>query len=276
MKSAAARGKSERLLDTNFVSEFYDHIVPFKNRQDINFYVDAAKSVNGEVLEIGCGTGRVLIPTVRAGVRILGLEASGSMLSMCRKNLSKEPVEVQSRVIDLIEGDMRQFNLNRKFNLITIPFHPFCHLLTTEDQLRCLTTINHHLNNGGKLVFDLYTPALKHLIEERYLVEFWKEPEFTMPDGRRVVRRSRFLSRNLDTQVIDMEIVFDIVWPGAREEELAHRFTFRYFWRSEAEDLLKRCGFAIEDVFADYDKSTYGTRYPGELIFVATKNSAVP
>ncbi|PYS35602.1 MAG: hypothetical protein DMF75_03105 [Acidobacteria bacterium] len=246
MKSAAARGKSERLLDTNFVSEFYDHIVPFKNRQDINFYVDAAKSVNGEVLEIGCGTGRVLIPTVRAGVRILGLEASGSMLSMCRKNLSKEPVEVQSRVIDLIEGDMRQFNLNRKFNLITIPFHPFCHLLTTEDQLRCLTTINHHLNNGGKLVFDLYTPA------------------------------SRFLSRNLDTQVIDMEIVFDIVWPGAREEELAHRFTFRYFWRSEAEDLLKRCGFAIEDVFADYDKSTYGTRYPGELIFVATKNSAVP
>src|SRR6266404_4249764 len=219
MKSAAARGKSGRLLDTNFVSEFYDHIVPFKNRQDINFYVDAAKSVNGEVLEIGCGTGRVLIPTVRAGVRILGLEASGSMLSMCRKNLSKEPVEVQSRVIDLIEGDMRQFNLNRKFNLITIPFHPFCHLLTTEDQLRCLTTINHHLNDGGKLVFDLYTPALKHLIEERYLVEFW---------------------------------------------------------RSEAEDLLKRCGFAIEDVFADYDKSTYGTRYPGELIFVATKNSAVP
>jgi len=276
MGSAAAKVKSGRLFDPDFASEFYDYIVPFKNRRDIDFYVDAAKSVNGEVLEIGCGTGRVLIPTGRAGVRIMGLEASPSMLSICRKNLSKEPFEVQSRVIDLIEGDMRQFKFNRKFNLITIPFHPYCHLLTIEDQVRCLTTINHHLNDGGKLIFDLYTPALKHLVEEKYLVEFWKEPEFTMPDGRRVVRRSRFLSRNLVTQVMDMEIVFDIVWPDAREEQFAHMFTFRYFWRSEAEDLLKRCGFTIEDVFADYDKSSYGTKYPGELIFVATKNSAVP
>ena len=273
MKLAAAQVQTERLVGSDFASEFYDHIVPFRNRRDIEFFVDAAKSVKGEVLEIGCGTGRVLIATARAGVRIQGLEPSASMLSICREKISKEPADVQSRVIGLIEGDMRQLKLNRKFDLITIPFHPFCYLLTREDQVKCLATINQHLNDGGKLIFDLYTPALKHLVEEKYSVEFWKEPEFTMPDGRRVARRSRFLSRNLVTQVIDNEIVFDIVWPDAREEKFSYTFTFRYFWRAEAEDLLKRCGFVIEDVFADYDKSAYGSKYPGELIFVARKKS---
>jgi SAM-dependent methyltransferase len=273
MNPAAAKVKSGRFVEADFASEFYDYVVPFTNRRDIEFFVDAAKSVKGEVLEIGCGTGRVLIATARAGVRILGLEPCASMLSICREKISKEPAEVQSRVIGLIAGDMRQFRLNRQFDLITIPFHPFCHLLTLEDQVRCLTTINQQLNDGGKLIFDLYTPALKHLVEEKYSVEFWKEPEFTMPDGRRVVRRSRFLSRNLVTQVIDNEIIFDVVWPDAREEKFSYTFTFRYFWRSEAEDLLKRCGFVIEDVFADYDKSAYGSKYPGELIFVARKKS---
>lgn len=273
MKPAAAQVKSGRLIKSDCASEFYDYVLPFKNRQDIEFFVDAATSVKGEVLELGSGTGRVLIATARAGVRILGLEPSSSMLSICRKKLSSEPADVQSSVIDLIEGDMRHFELNRKFDLITIPFHPFCYLLTRADQVRCLTTINQHLNDGGQLIFDLYTPALKHLVEEKYSVEFWNEPEFTMPDGRRVVRRSRFLSRDLVTQVIDNEIVFDIVWPDAREEHFSYTFTFRYFWRSEAEGLLKRCGFKIEDVFADYDKSAYGTKYPGELIFVARKKS---
>ena len=273
MKPAAAQVKSARRVESDLASDFYDHIVPFKNRRDIEFFVDAARSVKGEVLELGCGTGRVLIATARAGVRILGLEPSSAMLAICREKISKEPGDVQSRVIDLIEGDMRQFELNRKFDLITIPFHPFCYLLTLEDQVRCLTIINQHLHDGGRLVFDLYTPALKHLVEEKYSVEFWKEPEFTMPDGRKVVRRSRFLSRDLVTQMIVNEIVFDIVWPDAREEHFSYTLTFRYFWRSEAEDLLKRCGFVIEHVFADYDKTAYGTKYPGELIFVARKKS---
>jgi hypothetical protein len=59
--------------------------------------------------------------------------------------------------------------------------------------------------------------------------------------------------------------------PDGREERLVHAFPMRYLFRFEAEHLLARCGFAVESIYADYDKTPYGSKYPGELIFVAKK-----
>jgi 2-polyprenyl-3-methyl-5-hydroxy-6-metoxy-1,4-benzoquinol methylase len=55
------------------VAELYDYVVPYATRGDVEFFVDEALAANGPVLEIGCGTGRVLIPTARAGVSITGI-----------------------------------------------------------------------------------------------------------------------------------------------------------------------------------------------------------
>ena len=88
-----------------FVAPFYDHVVPYRNRPDVAFFVDAATKSNGRVLEIGCGTGRVLIPTARSGVEIVGLDLSARMLAVCRERLHQEEEEVRSRV-ELIEADM--------------------------------------------------------------------------------------------------------------------------------------------------------------------------
>jgi len=60
--------------DDALVAEFYDHVVPYRNRPDVAFFVDEAARSGGPVLELGCGTGRVLIPTARAGVDIAGLD----------------------------------------------------------------------------------------------------------------------------------------------------------------------------------------------------------
>jgi hypothetical protein len=57
--------------------------------------------------------------------------------------------------------------------------------------------------------------------------------------------------------------------PDGREERLVHAFPLRYFFRFEVEHLLARAGFQVEHVYADYDKSPYGSKYPGELLFVA-------
>src|SRR2546425_8282842 len=97
-----------------FVAEFYDHVALYRDRQDVSFYVEAAKESGGPVLEVGCGTGRVLIPTARAGIDIVGLDFSTHMLEVCRERLKAEPSAVQSRV-QLVPGDMRNFRLPRKF-----------------------------------------------------------------------------------------------------------------------------------------------------------------
>src|SRR3954466_4678007 len=119
---------SGSFYENQFVADLYDHVTSYRERPDVDFFVDEAKRSGGPVLEIGCGTGRVLIPTAQAGIEILGLDASPLMLSVCQKKLSGEPERVQSKVLGLVEADMRAFELEREFSLATIPFRPFQHL----------------------------------------------------------------------------------------------------------------------------------------------------
>lgn len=261
--------------DHPFVAEFYDFVVPYRDRQDVAFFVEMARQAKGPVLELGCGTGRVLIPTAKAGIEIVGLDASLHMLAVCREKLSHEPEEVQSRA-HLVQGDMRHFDLGRQFALATIPFRPFQHLLTLEDQLACLACIHCHLACGGKLVLDVFNPSLPHLAGSEDLVDLLgEEPEFTMPDGRRVLRHHRIASRDLFNQVEDIELIYDVTHPDGRKEQWVHCTRMRYLFRFEAEHLLARSGFQVEGVYADYNKNPYGSKYPGELIFIARKTPSV-
>jgi SAM-dependent methyltransferase len=253
-----------------FIADLYDQIIPYRERPDVAFFVAAAKESGGPVLEVGCGTGRVLIPTARAGIEIVGLDLSLSMLDVCRNWLLQEPGEVRARV-QLVEADMRDFELEQAFKLVTLPFRPFQHLTTVDDQLSCLGSIHRHLEEGGTLILDLFNPSLEALTRENVGQEFGEEPAFTTPDGRQVVRRHKIVSRDHFNQINEVELIYYVTRPDGREERLVHSFPMRYLFRFEAEHLLARSGFEIEHVYADYDKSPYGSKYPGELIFVARK-----
>ena len=110
-------------------SEFYDHIPMYSGRDDVPFYSELARESGGPVLELGCGTGRILIPTARAGIDITGLDISQGMLSICEHSLSSESDDVRSRVT-LVKCGMTEFSLGKRFPLVTVPFRAFQHLLT--------------------------------------------------------------------------------------------------------------------------------------------------
>ncbi len=253
-----------------FIADLYDYVVPYRNRPDVAFFVETAKESGGPVLEVGCGTGRVLIPTARAGIEIVGLDLSSHMLNVCRNLLMKEPRDVQSK-IQLVEADMRHFSLGQSFMLITMPFRPFQHLTTVDDQLSCLQCIYRHLAKQGRLILDIFNPSLESLTRENVGQEWGDEPEFTTSDGRRVVRRHKIVSQDRFNQIEYVEMVYYVTHPDGQQERLVHSFPMRYLFRFEAEHLLTRCGFEIEQVYADFDKGPYGSKYPGELIFVARK-----
>jgi SAM-dependent methyltransferase len=262
----SAGGYNEYVL----IADLYDYVIPYQDRPDVAFYVEAAVGSGGPVLEIGCGTGRVLIPTARADVEIVGMDLSTHMLEICRQRLGEEPEDVQARV-ELIQADMRDFKLKRTFQMATIPFRPFQHLLTVDDQLACLASIHRHLVEDGRLVFHIFNPSLHSLVRDDLGQEVGEEPEFTTPDGRRVIRRHKVTARDLFKQVNHVELIYNVTHPDGREERLVHAFPMRYFYRYEVEHLLVRAGYAIERVYADFDRSPYGSIYPGDLIFVARK-----
>ena len=251
-------------------AEFYDYVVPYATRGDVECYVDEALAAIGPELELGCGTGRVLIPIARAGVPIHGLDSSPRMLERCMEKLAAEPANVRSRVA-LHQGDMRSFKLQKQFSLITIPFRPFQHLLTVEDQLDCLRSIHLHLVDDGRMILDLFNPSLDMLVNRPLGVEMIEGPPFEMPDGRSVTRSFKVSNPDRFEQIHDIELIYDVTHLDGRNERQVHAFRMRYLFRYEAEHLLARAGFVVEQLYAGYDRSAYGSTYPGELIFIARK-----
>src|ERR687886_680839 len=84
----------------------YDSVPAYAARRDVQFYVAEAARAHGPVLELGCGTGRVLLPMARAGATVVGLDGSREMLARCRAKLQAESEATRDRVT-LREGDVR-------------------------------------------------------------------------------------------------------------------------------------------------------------------------
>jgi len=254
--------------DFPFVAEFYDHFPLYRDRMDAFFYTRAAEEYGAPVLELGCGTGRIMIPVARAGHEVVGLDLSDNMLDICKEKLKSEPQEVQNR-IEMARDDMRAFDLGREFPLITTPFRCFQHLITVEDQLACLESIHRHLERDGHLILELFNPSMKYLVDDKRMEEMGEDPPFAIPDGRTVLRRWRNSARDFFKQTLDAEIIYYVTHPDGREEKLVHSFRMRYLFKYEAEHLLARTGFEVEHLYADFDKSAFGSKDPGELIFIA-------
>ena len=209
------------------------------------------------MLELGCGSGRVLAPIAQAGIAITGLDPSPSMLDACRKRLTKE-----SLTAVLVEGDMRRLSLGRKFPLITIPFRPFQHLLDVEDQMACLAAVREHLAPSGRLIFDVFDPDLKQLAAESGIEV--PVSEFDLPDHRHA--RLSYCRREHDRirQVMNIEMIGEV--EGQRH---VSSLWLRYNFRWEMEHLLKRCGFRIEHLYGDFARHPVSSQ-TGDLIFVTT------
>jgi SAM-dependent methyltransferase len=121
---------------------------------DVPFYLRQSRAAAGApVLELGCGTGRVLLPLARAGIQVTGIDLSPAMLDICRAKLAAEAPETAARAT-LVEGDMRQFALPCRFGLIICPLYTFIHLRTVADKLAMFQRVAEHLAPGGRLVLE--------------------------------------------------------------------------------------------------------------------------
>ncbi len=225
-----------------------------------------ARAAGGEVLELGCGTGRTLIPCARAGAPVTGLDLSPEMLAHCEMLLDGETEEVRNRV-SLVQGDMADFHLGRKFRLITTPFRPFQHLATVGEQLSALGCAREHLEPGGRFVLDIFDPDLEILTDYGRAEEFGEEPPFPVPDGSMVTVTYRNPSVDTVNQIVHCQMIFTVETPGHAAARHVQEFIMRYTFRWEAEHLLHRAGFKVLSLLGGYTGEPVGS---GELVFVCS------
>lgn len=238
---------------------------------DSRFYVEEAQKAGSPVLELGCGTGRITIPVAQAGVEIVGLDRAPRMLQIAGENISKVGGDVGER-IELVQGDMRSFMLEKRFNLVMIPYRTFLHLMTPEDQRQALWRIRDHLVDGGLLVLNVFDPRLEYIVEDIRSPEppLRKHAEFVRPDnGNRVIVWDS-IRYDLSRQVINEDRIFEEV--DRRGNVVSKSYTelnLRYVYRYEMQYLLELTGFEIEALYGDFNRGPF--RYGGEQVWIARK-----
>jgi SAM-dependent methyltransferase len=251
-------------------AEYYDYYSTGLEG-DVDFYVAEAQKAGSPVLEIGCGTGRITFPVAQRGIVVTGLDLSPSMLEVAQRKLANLEPEIQQRVT-IVWGDMRDFALDQRFNLIMIPYRAFLYMYTPEDQRQALTCIHNHLADEGRLIFNIFDPRLdiiaSHFGSLGSAVKM--QNEFVHPtSGRRVVV--------LDTRQYDPEkqmIAQYFIFDEMDEDGLVVSrhyvpLNLRYVFRYEMQHMLSLCGFEIEALYGDFNRGSF--RYGGEQIWVARK-----
>jgi SAM-dependent methyltransferase len=238
---------------------------------DMQFYVEEAQKAGSPVLELGCGTGRILLPIAKSGATIVGLDRAPTMLTLLRQKLTKLSPDVQGRV-SLIEGDMRDFDLAERFPLAIIPYRAFLHLLTAKAQRQALTCIREHLTDEGRLIFNVFDPDLEviaaHLGPLGSAQK--KDSEFIDPtSGHRIVvwATTRY---DPEQQLIEQYFIFEEL--DADGDMLARTYrplTLRYVHRYEMRYLLELCGYKVEALYGDFQRRPF--RAGGEQVWVARR-----
>ena len=257
---------SSALYDS-FIADYYDESPVVKGRiQDVVFYRDAVREFGDPVLELGCGTGRITMALAEAGKRITGLDLSERMLERAVKKRAKLLVEARERV-HLVQGDMVKFDLGEKFRLVIIPFRPFQHLLEVREQIDCLDCVRKHLAPGGRLILDVFQTDAERMHDPVHMREMTLT-EYKTADGREVKISERTTAFYRAEQRNGVEMIFSIRHKNGRQERLVFAWTLRYFFRYEVVHLLARCGFRVEALYGNFDRSALADASP-EMIFVA-------
>lgn len=251
-------------------AELYDADYADYNTGDVGFYVEEAVACGQTVLELACGTGRITIPIATAGVEVVGVEISDDMLGIFRRKLGTLEPEIASR-ITLVKGDMRNFKIDRKFDLIIIPFRSFICLLTVEDEKETLLNVRNHLTPNGKLILNFYDPSFREILEydgnpsdtqtfmNRFRhpisgneVEEWSSWRYDLT-SQTIDEHRNYIERNSEREIVNSTLV---------------TLTVRYIHRWEMQHLLELCGYKVEALYGDFNRKPFRAR--GEQIWVAT------
>jgi SAM-dependent methyltransferase len=213
--------------------------------EDVEFYVEEAQASGGPVVELACGTGRISVPVAKAGIRVIGVDASAGMLEVASDFARAEGVEA---LLDLRLGDMREPPVEERVPLVLIPFRSLLHMTTDADRLRALAAANELLLPGGRLVFDVFAPSSGD-VEDTH--------------GRWLEREPGIFER-ADWDEGERTLTLSV----RRGEEAS---TMLLAWLSPAEWrlLLDRAGFDVDEQWGWFDRRPYAG---GEdVVFAATR-----
>jgi len=253
---------SEGWLGWDAYAPFYD----WENartvaRRDIPFWLSLATRQEGLALELGCGTGRIALPLLKSGVRLVGIDRSDAMLARARRKARR----ARLRCLSFVRGDIRRLPFRKRlFGLVLAPYGMLQSLTRERDLAETLSAVAAVLRRDGVFGIDL-VPDLPRWSEYTRRVTL---------SGSRDARTHLTLRESVRQDARRRLTMFDQEYVERRgRTRRLHRFalTFRTLSVPQMRRRLERAGFRVRAVLGDYQG---GPWHPGADVWIILASPA--
>ena len=241
------------------VAAFYTTVARFFDAEnhdktdDLAMYSRLAAENRGDILDVGCGTGRVLIHLAQEGHRVYGIDNNRRMLDQLERKLERLP-SLRDK-ITAVAADVLRHNFERKFGMILLTYNALMHFREQERQIALLSRLRSWLAADGRLVIDL--PNAGPVFASEDTESLTLERTFLDEESGHMIMLQSVSALDRAAQLLHVDWIYDeIDGDGAVKRHLAPH-TLRYFFLPELRLLLERCGFSLEEVYGDTEGGAY-------------------
>lgn len=230
---------------------------------ELPYLLKWAEKIQGPIIDLACGTGRITIPLAMNGHRLIGVDIHKGMLQEAVKKSTKLDLTVE-----WVEQDCTKLNLNVTSSLIYSVGNSFQHFLTNEDQDQFLSSVNKHLKQDGVFIFGTRFPSAEELLQPN-TEEYWRTyaddetgnivDVYTISHYHALEQIQHYTTirryKNASLEIVD---------------EKRTNIRLRYVFPKEMERLLALHGLEIVHVYQDWKESPI-TNDSYEMVYVCRK-----
>jgi len=237
-------------------ASLYDHFWSQEELDDRQFFTELIQHQGGNCLDVGCGTGRTLVPLAEAGIEVEGIDPAPEMLAICQQKL-----DAASARATLHQSTMQELGLGKKFHSIIIPGASFQILTDPSEAVVALNKLREHLAPGGQLLISLYIPWFE-IVNDVAQGQWRLHKQSTRESDNARVLCQTCTEIDRHEQLLQVWNRYEIVDESGKiaETEL-HEMQLRYYHSNEFMLLLGKCGFEQVVPYADFqdEEPTDGT-----------------
>lgn len=230
--------------------------------EDFHLYQSYALMTGGPVLELGCGTGRVMLPLLRSGYEVTGVDSSAAMLGLARERLNSHGVRGAGQLLQADLADLESLP-SEHFGLAFCALNTWSHLADTTQALRVLQATHRVLRPAGLLLIDIEDPG--HRVAGRGEILLGG----VFQDGDETVVKTVASLYDVPSGTDDVTLIWDRTGGGALQRIVATT-RMRPYSRGEVEQLLARGGYEVRELLGSWELEEY-TGKGDRLVFVASR-----
>lgn len=244
------------------VARFYDAENSDK-ADDVDFYMELAEEYEGNILDVGCGSGRVVLPLAKHGLTVHGIDNNEAMLERAKRRMAAAPDQYPNLTVQL--GDVLNDDLpDNDYHMVLMTYNMLMHFHEQEKQLNLLQRLRKVIADDGVLVLDL--PNAGEMFASADSDAITLERTFIEPETGHMVMQQAVSTLDRVTQLMRVLWIYDEIMADGTLKRTTAPTLFRYFFPYEVQLLLKLTGFKIEQIYGDVDGSPFEDGCPRMVI----------